>query len=109
MFTSMDEVQKFSRDRMDFAAKAAAQASRGIQQIMAETADYSKRVLEHTTSTMGQLFGVRSIDRAFEIQSDYAKSTYDGFVAQAAKMGEIYTNLAKDAFRTAEQAAPAHN
>lgn len=44
------------------------------------------------------------LDNAIQIQSEYAKSAYEGFVAQAAKIGELYTNLAKEAFKPIENA-----
>lgn len=107
MFTNFDDIQKFSKERMDIATRAAANFSKGVQQIAAESADYSKKTLEQGTAALEQLFGAKSIDKAFEIQSDYAKSAYDGFIAQATKMNELYTNLAKDAFKPVESTASA--
>jgi phasin family protein len=102
MFTSIDDVQRFSKERIDLATKAAANFSKGVQQIAAETADYSRKSLEQSTAAIEQLFGAKSIDKAIEIQSDYAKSAYEGFVSQATKLGELYANLAKDAFKPLE-------
>ncbi len=55
---------------------------------------------------------MKTLDKAFEIQADYAKTAYEGLVAQATKMGELYTAMAKDAFKPFEaviaKAAPAH-
>ena len=47
---------------------------------------------------------MKSLDSAIQLQSDYAKSAYEGFVAQATKFGELYTNLAKEAFKPVEAA-----
>ena len=38
-----------------------------------------------------------------QIQTEYAKSAYADFVAYATKMGELYSDLAKAAFKPAEQ------
>jgi phasin family protein len=102
MFTSIDDIQRFSKERIDLATKAAANFSKGVQQIAAETADYSRKSLEQSTAAIEQLFGAKSIDKAIEIQSDYAKTAYEGFVSQATKLSELYTNLAKDAFKPLE-------
>jgi len=104
MFTNIDEIQKFSKDRVDLATKAATNFSKGVQQIATENADYSKKSLEQSTAALEQLFSAKSIERALEIQSEYAKSAYEGFVAQATKIGELYTNLAKEAFKPWETA-----
>jgi hypothetical protein len=51
---------------------------------------------------MEKLVGIKTLDNAFEIQSDYAKSAYEGFVAYASKVGELYTDLAKDTVKPYE-------
>jgi hypothetical protein len=45
---------------------------------------------------------VRSLDKAIEVQSEYARMAYEGYVAHASKLGELYTNLAKEAFKPYE-------
>ena len=42
-----------------------------------------------------------------EVQTEYAKSAYEGLVAQATKMGELYTDLAKEAYKPFEGMVPA--
>jgi hypothetical protein len=37
-----------------------------------------------------------------QIQSEYAKAAYAAFVAHATKMGELYSDLAKAAFKPVE-------
>ena len=39
-----------------------------------------------------------------QIQQDFAKTSYEGFVAQATRIGELYANLAREAFRPLESA-----
>ena len=36
------------------------------------------------------------------MQSDYAKAAYEIYVAHAIKLGELYLNLAKEAFKPYE-------
>ena len=47
---------------------------------------------------------VKKLDEAITLQTDYAKSSYEGFVAQATKMGEMYQAVAKEAFKPVEGA-----
>ena len=46
--------------------------------------------------------GVRSVEAALEIQTAYVKSSYEGFVAEATKLGEMYADLAKGAYKPYE-------
>ena len=40
----------------------------------------------------------KSVHEAFELQSDFAKTQFEGYVAQMTKLGEIYVAAAKDSF-----------
>jgi hypothetical protein len=53
---------------------------------------------------MEKLLGAKSYDTAIQIQSEYWKTSYAGFVAQATKIGELYSSLAKEAFKPVETA-----
>ena len=102
MANNFEEIQKVGKDQMDQFSTSAAGVARGFQAIATETTDYSKRSLESTSSHMEKLFGVRSLDSAIQLQTEFAKSSVEGFVAQATKIGEIYRDMAKEAFRPME-------
>ena len=78
-----------------------------LQAIFAEGADYTKKSVESRLALGEKLLGAKSFDAVIQIQTEYAKASYDAFVAQATKMGELHSNLAKAAFRPAEQAIAA--
>jgi hypothetical protein len=111
MIKNMEDVQKMGKDNMDATMKSIGMMSKASQAIAAEVADYSKKSFEDGTKVMEKLLGAKSIDKAMEIQTDYAKTAYEGFVAQATKMGELFTELAKETYKPFEayvtKAAPA--
>ena len=78
-----------------------------LQAIFAEGADYTKKSVEARMALGEKLLGAKSFETVIQIQSEYAKSAYADFVAQATKMGELHSNLAKAAFKPAEQAIAA--
>ena len=87
---------------MDATLKTFGAVSQGAQAIAVEATDFAKKSFEQGTATLEKLVGAKSLDKAFEIQTDYVRSAYEGFVAQSTKMGELYANLAKDAFKPFE-------
>jgi hypothetical protein len=89
-------IQKLGQDSVNAALKAFGVASTGTKAIAVETADYTKTSLEQSAATFQKLFGVKSLDKAVEIQTDYVKSAYEGFVAHSTKTGELYTKFAQD-------------
>jgi hypothetical protein len=111
MIKNFDEMQKMSKDTMDATMKSFGTLSKATQAIAAEFADYSKKSFEDGTQVVEKLLGAKSFDKAIEIQSDYAKTAYEGFVAQATKMGDLYADLAKETYKPFEaympKAAPA--
>ncbi len=102
MLKNFDDVQKYGREHMDSTMKAWGQVSKGVQAIAAETADYSKRSFEEGSAALEKLLGAKSLEKAIEIQAAYAKTAYEGFVAQATKMGELYADLAKESYKPFE-------
>jgi hypothetical protein len=98
------EFQKASKDNYDAALRSYGELSKGFQAIGARVADYSKRAFEDATRTFEQLVGAKSFEHAIEIQSQYAKKAYDGWVAEATKLGEMYAAIAQDAYKPVEQA-----
>jgi len=102
MTNNFDEFEKFGKGQLEAASMAAASLAKGFQTIADETTNYSKKSLEANSAYVEKLLGAKSLDDAIQIQSEYAKSAYEGFVTQATKIGELYTNLAKEAFKPVE-------
>ena len=101
---TFEDFQKFSKQQLDAVNAAAASVAKGLQEIAAESSDYSKKAFASSSATVEKLLGAKSVETAVQIQTDYAKSTYEGFVAQANKINEIYIKLATEAFKPVEAA-----
>jgi hypothetical protein len=102
MFQNFDEIQKLSKENVDVAVKSASAVTKGVQAIAVEVVDYSKKSFEQGSATVEKLFGAKSLDKAIEIQSEYVKTTYEGLISQATKLGSLYTDLAKEAYKPYE-------
>ena len=85
---------------------ATALADRGpvtIRTIAAAYGDYTTRSFEEGTSFVGKLMGVRSFDKAIEVQTEFARQAYANCFAQSQRICELYGELAKQAFRPWER------
>jgi hypothetical protein len=102
MVKNFDEMQQFGKDNLDASMRSFGAFSKSAQAIAVELADYSKKVFEHGTAATEKLIGAKSLEKAFEVQSDFVKSSYESFVAEATKLGELYTDLAKEAYKPFE-------
>ena len=102
MLKNFEEFQKLGKDNVDVAMKQFGTVSKGWQAIATEFADYSKKSFEDGSAALEKLFGAKSLETAIEVQSNYVKTTYEGFVAEATKLGELYTDLAKESYKPFE-------
>ena len=98
----LDEFQKFGSEGADVVLKQFGAFSKVAQAIASEVADYSKEAFENTAAATEKLFGAKSLETAIEIQSDFLKTSYEGFVARSGKFGELYADLAKEAYKPFE-------
>jgi phasin family protein len=97
-----DQMQKFSRNNMDMAMASFGAWTKNAQAIASEFADYSKKSFEESTAALEKLMAAKSLEKAMEVQSEYLKSSYEEFVAQSTKLGELYAGLAKEAYKPFE-------
>jgi hypothetical protein len=102
MLKNFEDFQKFGKDNVDVAVKQFGTVSKGWQAIATEFADYSKKTFEDGSAALERLFGAKSLEKAIEVQSDYVKTTYEGFVTEATRLGELYTDLAKETYKPFE-------
>jgi hypothetical protein len=61
--------------------------------------DYTRKSLEETRSFVEQLTGARSLDKAIEIQAEFAKHTCETFLADSQRIWQLYSELAKQIFK----------
>jgi hypothetical protein len=57
--------------------------------------DITRRSFDQTTSFFEKFWGLRSFDKAFELQSEFAKEAYDNFVAESQKIRELHRELTR--------------
>jgi phasin family protein len=99
---NFDDANKKSKEAVDTFVKSYQTAAQGWQAIATETADYSKKSLESNLAHVEKLSGVKSVEAAVELQTAFVKSAYEGFVAEATKLTEMYADLAKGAYKPYE-------
>jgi hypothetical protein len=71
----------------------------GFQAIASAYGEYAKKSFEDTKDFVERLSGVRSLEKAIEVQSDFAKTTYETFVTESQKIGALYGDLAKQSYK----------
>lgn len=104
MVANFDSVQQIGKEHFEAVSAAATAVTKGWQSIAAETTDYSKKSFEKSRVLAEKLIAVKKLDEAVALQTDFAKSAYEDFLAEATKLGEMYAALTKEAFKPIETA-----
>ena len=99
-----EEMQKLGKDSMETMMSSFGAWTKNAQAIATEITDYSKKSIEDSAAAWERLLGAKSLEKAMEIQSAYLKSSYEDFVAEATKLGELYVDFAKEAYKPFEGA-----
>jgi hypothetical protein len=102
MTTGLDNIQRAENAQLDAITIGLASYTTIFQAIVAEGTDYTKKSVETRLALVEKLIGTKSLEAVVQIQSEYAKAAYAAFVAHATKMGELYSDLAKAAFKPVE-------
>ncbi|MGB7833684.1 MAG: phasin family protein, partial [Xanthobacteraceae bacterium] len=51
---------------------------------------------------MEKLMGAKTLEKAIEVQSDYFKSAYEGFVSEATKIVDLCSDIYKETYKPFE-------
>ena len=101
----LDDVQKTTNPNLDASARSFEGTARVTQEIAKQIVDYSKDSFEQGSKTLEKLLTAKSPDKAFEVQTEYAKAAYASYVSQATKLGQLYTELAQETFKSYQDLA----
>jgi hypothetical protein len=84
------------------AAAPAAPAPVSLQTIANAYGDYTRRSLEETRSFVERLKGAKSLDKAVQVQTEFAHHAFEIFVAESQKIYGLHKELAKQTMKPLE-------
>jgi phasin family protein len=98
----VEDFQQYGKEHLESVVASATTVQNGLQAIATAYGDYTKKSYEDSKSFVEKLSSVKSLDKALEVQTEFAKSAYDTFVADSQKIAGLYTDLAKQTFKPLE-------
>src|SRR5687768_17845028 len=98
----VEDIQQYGKEQLETVVASATTMQHGIQAIASAYGDYTKKSFEETKSMVEKLSGVKSLDKAIEVQTEFAKTAYETFVAESQKIAGLYGDLAKQTFKPFE-------
>ena len=101
----VEDIQNYGKEQFEAAVAHANSMQSGLSAIVSAYGDYAKKFYEDGKSFAEKLSGVKSLDKALEAQTEYAKTAYETFVVDSKKIAGLYGDLAKQAFKPLEGVA----
>ena len=102
MTNNFENIPQLVKDQQDAFKTTAESFSKATQRISEETARYSEQSFKNWTAFVEKFRGAKTFEDAIKLQTEFAKSSYESFVAQSTKMFELFTSLGKEAYKPIE-------
>jgi phasin family protein len=77
--------------------QAATVFAKTFERVNGEVFNFSKQQMEDGVAAFKAVSGAKSFHEAWEVQTDFAKSALDAYVAQATKLNDLWLDAAKQA------------
>jgi len=102
--SNVEQLQQQAKEQTDAAMVSANSVAASVQAITAAYSDYTKKAFQDGTEFMTKLASLKTPSDVMALQSEYAKTAYEEFVAEAKKISGLYADLAKKAYKPLEGA-----
>jgi len=98
MSKGFEDASAFGQDNVEAMVASSKVIAKAAEEMNAEIMAFSKKSYEDSMAAAKELGSVKSVSEYFEMQTSLAKTAFEGFVAEATKLNEMYAAAAKDAF-----------
>jgi phasin family protein len=96
---ALSEGQAFGKQNVEAFLASAAATQKGFETLSARTVAFQKQALENHVAAAKSLMTSKSVQEFVEKQSDYAKSSFEAYVAELSSLSEVVADLTKDALQ----------
>lgn len=104
---ALSEASAFGKQNMEAWLASAAAAQKGFEAISARTVAFQKEALEKHVAATKSLMTSKSVQEFVEKQNDYAKSSFEAYVAELTSVSDLVQGVAKDALQPINERATA--
>jgi phasin family protein len=96
--SAMNELNAQSKHNLEAVVASVAAASKGAEALGAQAMAYSKKSMDDHMAAAKSLSGAKSIQEAVELQTAWAKSTLEAYLAEVNRASETIAASMKETF-----------
>ena len=104
---ALNDLNAQSKRNLEAVVESVTAATKGAETLSNEAMSYAKKAVEGQVEQAKVLSGARSVQEVVELQTTYAKSAMEAYIAQMNKAAEIMSNVVKESFRPLNERATA--
>tara|TARA_R110002167_G_scaffold16681_1_gene64788 strand:+ start:619 stop:1125 length:507 start_codon:yes stop_codon:yes gene_type:complete len=91
-----DEFAVTGKDNVEAVVAASTAYTKGMEAIAGEWMAFTKSAMEQNMTNAKAVMGAKTMQEMMDLQAGFAKSSFDGFVAQSTKVSEMAAKVAQD-------------
>jgi phasin family protein len=95
----LNEMNAHSKKNLEAVVASVTAATKGAESLGAQAMAYSKVAVENQVAAAKALSGAKSVQEAVELQTSWAKSAMELYMAEVGKMGETVAAAVKDSMK----------
>mgnify|MGYP001549811281 CR=1 FL=1 len=95
----LNELNAHSKKNLEAVVASVTAATKGVESLGAQYMAYSKAAIEGQVAAAKALSAAKSVQEAVELQTSWAKSALELYMAEVGKMGETVAATVKDSFK----------
>lgn len=99
LFRGFDDLALLSKENLDALMAANTVVAKGLEEIGKEVAVYTQVSFESAATAARALFGAKTLKDVIEVNNDFAKASFESFVANSTKISEIGVKAANEALQ----------
>ncbi len=96
-FKTYEDISKFSKENLDATVAASTIFAKGFETIGKEWMTFTQDAMEASAQAAKALLAARTLREAVDVQTDWAKTSFDKVVAESTKLSEISVKVANEA------------
>jgi phasin family protein len=105
--TALNELNAQSKCNLEAVVASVTAATKGAEALSAQAVAYTKKTVEGQVEQARALSGARSVQEVVELQTTYAKSALESYVAELSRLSETLSGAVKESFRPLNERATA--
>lgn len=96
---ALAETNTYSKKNLEAMVASVTAAAKGAETVGAQAMAYSKKQMEEQVAAAQKLAQAKSVQEAVELQTAFAKSAMETYMAEMTKMSEAFTASLKDSMK----------